>query len=238
MDDVNLSVGAAEVQSAVTTSMRSRAAAHYAALTGWLPSQAGIEEDRAFDAHVFAAILAIGAAESGALGLRVGLRDGDLRAVMARWFPQERPPGPSFPAEDEDDDDEVGMLRALLLANRTVANDDSRWLAAMIARRAMERNHLWEDLGLRNRGELSRMLMRHFAPLARRNVHNMRWKRFFYRTLCEDDGLVMCTTPVCASCSDFDLCFGREDGESRMAYSRRRAMTSATQELWTGHVDR
>jgi len=237
MGDVNLSIGAAEAQTAATA-MRSCAAAHYAALTGRLPSQAGIEEDIAFDAHVFAAILAIGAAESGALGLQVGLHDGDLRVLMARWFPQVRPPGPSFLAEDEDGDDEIEMVRALLLANRTAASDDSRWLASMIARRAMERNHLWEDLGLRNRGELSRLLMRHFAPLARRNIRNMRWKRFFYRTLCEDDGLVMCTTPVCASCGDFDLCFGGEDGESRMAFSRRRAMTSAPQEPWAGHVDR
>ena len=49
----------------------------------------------------------------------------------------------------------------------------------------------------------------------------MRWKRFFYRMLCENDGLVMCSTPVCTNCSDFDLCFGDESGESRMAERRR-----------------
>ena len=91
----------------------------------------------------------------------------------------------------------------------------------MVARRAMEPNHLWEDLGLRERPELSRLLTRHFAPLAVRNTGNMRWKRFFYRMLCEDDGFVMCTTPVCTQCNDFDLCFGEENGESRMAERRR-----------------
>lgn len=78
-----------------------------------------------------------------------------------------------------------------------------------------------EDLGLRNRGELSRLLMRHFAPLATQNTRNMRWKRFFYRKLCEADGMVLCTTPVCTDCTDFDLCFGEESGESRLARTRR-----------------
>ena len=85
----------------------------------------------------------------------------------------------------------------------------------------MEPNHLWEDLGLRDRSELTRLLARHFGPLAVRNTRNMRWKRFFYRMLCEDDGLVMCSTPVCTNCNDFNLCFGDESGESRMADRRR-----------------
>jgi nitrogen fixation protein NifQ len=95
----------------------------------------------------------------------------------------------------------------------------------MVARRSMEANHLWEDLGLRERAELSRLLQRHFAPLAERNTRNMRWKRFFYRSMCEDDGFVMCTTPVCTECADFHSCFGDESGESRMAARRRAAGT-------------
>lgn len=119
------------------------------------------------------------------------------------------------------------MVCDLLLAHRSTPGREGRWLAAMIARRAVEPNHLWEDLGLRDRGELSRLLGRHFAPLAARNTRNMRWKRFFYRTLCESDGLVMCSTPVCSSCGDFELCFGQEDGEGRLAYTRRRLALKA-----------
>ncbi len=71
------------------------------------------------------------------------------------------------------------------------------------------------------------MLKRHFAPLAERNTRGMRWKRFFYRMLCEDEGFVMCTTPVCTDCSDFDNCFGVEDGESRLARRKRDAALEA-----------
>jgi len=49
----------------------------------------------------------------------------------------------------------------------------------------------------------------------------MRWKRFCYRMLCVDDGFLIGTTPGCTQCNDFDLCFGEENGESRMAERRR-----------------
>ena len=120
------------------------------------------------------------------------------------------------------------MVRELLVAHRARPGRDTLWLAAIVARRAIEPNHLWEDLGLRARTELTRLLERHFTALAAKNTRNMRWKRFFYRTLCESDGFVMCTTPVCSGCGDFDSCFGEETGESRLARIRRAGEAVAT----------
>jgi nitrogen fixation protein NifQ len=194
----------------------------YRRLTGGDPADAQIEDG--FDRHVFASILATAATEGGPLTERAGLAQDDLAALIKARFPVAADGlaawcrHVSLVAEE---DDEIAMVRDLLLANRSTAGDAGRWLAAMIARRAMEPNHLWEDLGLRDRSELTRLLNRHFGPLAARNTKNMRWKRFFYRTLCEDDGIVMCSTPVCSRCGDFDLCFGDESGESRLAYRRR-----------------
>ena len=194
----------------------------YRLLTDRDPAEADIRDDADFDRHVLASILAAAVMDGGSIAERAGLSEqafndliaGHFPAAMVRafvWMPK--------PASEVDD--ETTMVRDLLLAQRSTEGDVGRWLAAMVARRAMEPNHLWEDLGLRERAELSRLLMRHFAPLASRNTKNMRWKRFFYRMLCEDDGFVMCTTPVCTQCNDFDLCFGEESGESRMAERRR-----------------
>ena len=156
------------------------------------------------------------------MGALAGLAAGDLDALVTRWFPLAHDVAAAWRNLDNlAEDDEVGMVRTLLLANRSSDGDIGRCLAAMIARRSMEPNHLWEDLGLRDRSELTRMLMRHFFPMASRNTKNMKWKRFFYRMMCEDDGFVMCSTPVCTQCSDFDLCFGDESGESRLAAQRR-----------------
>lgn len=196
--------------------------AAYLALTGRHPADAAIDDDLGFDRHVLAAILAVAATEDGAVAERAGLATAELANLMAQWFPAACSMGVAWDVEDMTaEDEEIAMVRDLLLAHRSSEGDVGRWLAGMIARRAMEPNHLWEDLGLRDRTELTRLLARHFAPVAARNTRNMRWKRFFYRMLCEDDGLVMCSTPVCTNCSDFDLCFGDESGESRMADRRR-----------------
>jgi nitrogen fixation protein NifQ len=201
--------------------------ASYRLLTGMHPGDADTSNDSSFDRHVLASILAAGAMEGGLLFEKVGLYSDELAALLKKNFPSVRIKGDDLLlGSKRDDNDEVTMVRDLLRAQRSTEGDTGRWLAAMIARRVMEPNHLWADLGLRNRGELSRLLDRHFRPLARRNVNNMRWKRFFYRTLCEDEGLILCTTPVCTECKDFNHCFGDESGESRMA-ERRRDILSA-----------
>jgi len=203
-------------------------AAAYRLLTGCHPADAAIDDDFSFDRHVLASILAAAAMENGALAERAGLAAEDLANLMAHWFPAACAMGVAWHAEGaKADDEEVAMVRDLLLAQRSSEGDAGRFLAAMIARRAMEPNHLWEDLGLRDRSELTRLLTRHFGPLAARNTRHMRWKRFFYRALCESDGFVMCTTPVCTECRDFELCFGDESGESRMADRRREAAQNA-----------
>ena len=199
-------------------------AAAYRMLTGCHPADADIADDLGFDRHVLASILSVAAMENGSVAERAGLAADDLASLMTHWFPVACGMGVAWRGGDEvAEDDEIAMVRDLLLAQRSSEGDIGRLLAAMIARRAMEPNHLWEDLGLRDRSELTRLLARHFGPLAARNTGNMRWKRFFYRALCESDGFVMCTTPVCTDCGDFELCFGDESGESRMAERRREA---------------
>jgi nitrogen fixation protein NifQ len=196
----------------------------YRLLTNVDPADADTESDDDFDRHVIASIIAVSAMEQGRLAERAGLSPIELIGLVAQLFPAAAFDSSWLPlaaASAAPEEDEIAMVRDLLLSQRSSDGDVGRWLAAMVARRALEPNHLWEDLGLRERSELSRLLMRHFGPLASRNSKNMRWKRFFYRMLCEDDGFVMCTTPVCTQCNDFELCFGDESGESRMADRRR-----------------
>jgi nitrogen fixation protein NifQ len=196
----------------------------YRELAGVEAAEAVIDDNLSFDRHVLASILAVAEGEATSSAGRAGLTEADYAALLRDWFPNAlRPVATRAPLSADAEDEEVAMVRDLLLANRSTPGDAGRWLAVMIATRSMQPNHLWEDLGLRERSELTRLLARHFAPLAERNTKNMRWKRFFYRSLCEDDGFVMCTTPVCTQCRDFELCFGDESGESRLAERRRDA---------------
>ena len=58
-------------------------------------------------------------------------------------------------------------------------------------------DHLWQDLGLPARGELTALMRRNFPTLAARNVKDMKWKRFLYKQLCEAEGIYTCRAPSC-----------------------------------------
>lgn len=107
-------------------------------------------------------------------------------------------------------DDEFEDLLELLLEYRAVPDEASARIAHWIASAAMGENHLWQDMGLPNREALSELLRTHFPRLAAKNVGNMKWKKFFYRELCERAEVLICKSPHCAECSDYALCFGPE----------------------------
>lgn len=119
------------------------------------------------------------------------------------------------PAPHRFDVDEFDDLVALLLEHRARParpDEDAGWLSYVVATAAMGDNHLWQDLGLPSRDVLSRLLRENFPTLAALNTRDMKWKKFFYRQLCERAGVLICKSPNCAECCDFRACFGPEDG--------------------------
>ncbi len=195
----------------------------YRRLTGLAPFAACIDADADFDRHIFACIISVAASEAGALTEGLGLSAENLEALISKLFGARLPlPPVDGQSAGASDLEESEMVREILLEHMSPRNPEGEWLAAMIARRALEPNHLWEDLGLRNRSELTRLMERRFASLAARNEKNMRWKRFIYRLMCENDGFVMCATPICSNCADYRGCFGEEEGISRLSSDRSR----------------
>lgn len=173
------------------------------------------DAEATFDRHVFACAIEVAAGEPRPLTEALGLSREALAALFARYFPEGAAlllPLPPTSGAGEDALEEPD-LRRLLLDHRTRGIVEEEWLAAIVARRSLRPNHLWQDLGLFHRGDLSRLLHRHFAALAARNVHDMKWKKFFYRELCARDGVLVCKAPVCDVCTDVAHCFGGEEGE-------------------------
>ena len=105
---------------------------------------------------------------------------------------------------------EHGEIVELLLAHRADPSRETVWLAFTIATACLGDNHLWQDMGLKGREELSALLQWHFTALYERNVHNMKWKKFFYKELCRQAQVVVCKAPSCRVCSDYAACFGPE----------------------------
>ncbi|MDP3842150.1 MAG: nitrogen fixation protein NifQ [Oxalobacteraceae bacterium] len=143
------------------------------------------------------------------------LDDAALAAIRERYFPDLQCPLKAYAgASPPQSIDEFEDLLAMLLEHRSVADQEGTWLAHAVATACMGANHLWQDMGLPNRAALSMLIKHHFTSLAERNSGDMKWKKFFYRQLCEREGLLMCNSPSCGNCSDYLQCFGPEDATS------------------------
>ncbi|MES0001727.1 nitrogen fixation protein NifQ [Mesorhizobium sp. M0051] len=190
-------------------------AQHYARLsTGQSPQ---IELDQ----HMLACVLsrALEEIEAGEATVTeaTGLSRAELRDVLSRCFPAI--PINAFALKEVSEpepDVEEELLHGLLLAHARPGDPTSARFARIIARRAMRNDHLWQELGLFNRTELGRLLASHFPTLAAGNTQNMKWKKYFYRKLCEAEGFSLCSAPSCRECNDVESCFGPEEGESRL----------------------
>ncbi len=108
-------------------------------------------------------------------------------------------------------EDEWNDIRGLLLSGRRDNHVIEEWLAAIVSAACLGGNHLWRDLGLPNRLVLGALLKRYFPGVADKNVHDMRWKKFFYKQLCEAEGGYVCRSPTCEQCALYAECFGDED---------------------------
>lgn len=193
----------------------------------WLMKAGGSNSCSAFDAHVLASTLALATVESEGDGRKLvgatGLEPAVLLRLIRDKFPHAAEPFERTMTEDatlEFKEDEL-CLRDLLMRGTSEDSEFERLLAMIVARRCQRPNHLWQDLGLRNRRELSWLMERHFEPLSRKNKQDMKWKKFLYRVICRDEGYSICTAPSCSECADFSNCYGEENGESLMARGRR-----------------
>ncbi len=169
-----------------------------------------------FDRHVFACAIVAGLAEDDRpLTEALGLAPFALATILGAYFPRAWRilPARTRGADAGADALEEPDLRVLLLEHRTRGAVAEGWLASIIARRSLAANHLWQDLGLFGRDELNTLMHRHFHSLKQRNSRDMKWKKFFYRELCERDGVVICKSPNCSVCADVAFCFGPEAGE-------------------------
>ena len=149
----------------------------------------------------------------GVLPRGLGLCDSQFRQLMAFYFPgchlSPIPPPPktldfSRMLEKQDLEKYLGYYSSLSVP-------ESEWLIALIVAACLGSDHLWQDLGLFSRNELTALLKHNFPEMAARNNKDMKWKKFIYKQLCEEEGLYVCRAPSCEVCQDYQVCFGAED---------------------------
>jgi nitrogen fixation protein NifQ len=167
---------------------------------------AGLQND-----ELFAQMIASQAAGLGALPPGLGLDASAFSMLISRHFPGMSLGMPRIVGKDDPRTLERDDVLALLLEHRAWRDGSEEWMAEIVTAACMASDHLWQDLGLRSRDWLSRLMAQNFPVLAAKNVHDMKWKKFLYKQLCEKEGINACRAPSCEYCADYLKCFGPED---------------------------
>ena len=156
---------------------------------------------------LLASVLVGRALNQGVLPGDLGLLPDEIKSLWRDYFP-----GAELRLRNGSGEDiaELHDLLNLLLDYRAGVSVSETWLARITAYSCCGRNHLWQDMGLANRGELSHLMTVAFPDLARQNSADMKWKKFIYRQYCARDGIYVCPAPSCSECADHAKCFAPE----------------------------
>lgn len=163
--------------------------------------------------ELLAVILASWANGMGALPQYLGMsKDSFSRMLDTRFngfrFHDDALDKPQLEAERLDEHNEVLQLMLGHVAGQSEAES---WVAEIVTAACQGQDHLWQDLGLRSRVDLSDLMNVHFPALAAKNDKDMKWKKFIYKQLCITEGIYTCRAPSCEVCADYAACFGPEE---------------------------
>ncbi|WP_050449912.1 nitrogen fixation protein NifQ [Achromobacter spanius] len=99
------------------------------------------------------------------------------------------------------------LVRVLLEAYRAPDTPTTPWVTGVLVHACLRPDHLWRDLGLSGREDLTFVLARHYPGLVMRNARNLRWKQFLAYSACEHAGLPPSAAPGCFQCEDHGACY-------------------------------
>lgn len=164
-------------------------------------------------AELLATLLSSLMAGKGAMPRCLGLAVEDFDSLLIHHFPGIDPEQFHHYGKPLlwDRSDEISDLRALFIAHLAPGEPHGGWHATILLSGCLAENHLWQDMGFRSRTELRNYLTAYFPALVAKNSQDMKWKKFFYKQLCNQEGISTCRAPSCAVCDDYAKCFGPEE---------------------------
>ncbi len=101
------------------------------------------------------------------------------------------------------------LLADLIYAHRDTALQElqTEWLARTISAACFGSRHLWEDLGLSGREDVSSLLHHYFPSLYALNTQALKWKLFLFKELGMQQGQSGLRPPNCERCENYSQCF-------------------------------
>ncbi len=148
----------------------------------------------------------------GAMPNRLGLSRSDFKQLLQYHFTGcQLPIDSGTEVDNQQKTIEMDDLKRLFLTHRRDNEKEREWIADILIAGCMASDHLWQDLGLWQRADLTNLIKYNFPTLAAKNTRDMKWKKFFYKQLCISEGIYVCRAPSCEMCADYDNCFGSEE---------------------------
>ncbi len=149
----------------------------------------------------------------GALPDGLGLAEEEFQALQQEFFHSLEIPSPApsgrqldFSRMLERDD----LVLYLHTRSAYPERAETGWITGLLVAACLGDDHLWQDLGLWSRQDLSDLIAYNFPRVAASNTQDMKWKKFLYKQLCEAEGIYVCRAPSCDVCVDYPRCFGPE----------------------------
>ncbi len=172
-----------------------------------------VPKDESPNRHWLAKILASWLNGQSVLPDYLGLEPVQFAYMLNTFFPgtEIAPQAPSHMQLDFSRMLEKEDLVKLLVYFGRKQDQETGLMINLIVSACLGNDHLWQDLGLWQRTELTALLNYNFPELALRNDKDMKWKKFLYKQLCEAEGLYLCRAPSCEVCNDYSDCFGPEE---------------------------
>ncbi len=84
---------------------------------------------------------------------------------------------------------------------------DAADMATILATACLRPDHLWRDLGLTGRDDVTALLTHFFPSLVSENTANLRWKRFLAEACAKAYGRAPAPAPGCPGCEAYGECF-------------------------------
>jgi len=162
----------------------------------WLLDHSRIDHSYGYEnTELLARIYASWSVNDGVLPDWMGLDPEMFMNMMGHHFPHyhvESVPNPGR-SQAASRAPEMSDLFQLLMHGRTQGSPSEMWMAQILVNGCMGGNHLWRDLGLWSRDDLSRLFIHNFKPLAIANSRDMTWKKFLYKQLGSAEGVYTCS---------------------------------------------
>jgi nitrogen fixation protein NifQ len=143
----------------------------------------------------------------------LGLNKQEFSFMMKTCFPSALQEGwecPSYSTVKQENFSEFTQLVKLILSYAGTYGPETKWIAHMLACGCFGTTHLWKDLGLNGRDQVTHLIAHYFPILFEKNKEGIPWKRLLVlelrKNITSQKLHYLKPEKICIDCDKYTLC--------------------------------